>query len=152
PSERRLDANDAAGGRRQPYRAAGIGAERSEYESSRSGSARSGRRAAGNVIRVPWIAATAVMFVVARRAHGELGYGEMADRDRPRGVEALEQGRGVVRYKISADFRAAGANLASAIEHVLVRERHAMQRAERPPGFRGGVGLARMLPCPISGD
>ena len=69
--------------------------------------------------------------------------------DRASRVEPRQHGRGVVGHKVSADFRAAGADLAGAVEHVLVRERHAVQRTERAPSL-DGRDRPRGLACALA--
>ena len=69
----------------------------------------------------------------------------MTDLDGPGRIQPRQHGRRMIGHEVATDFRAAGANLAGAVEHVLVRQRHAVQRPERAPGFDGGIGLAGML-------
>ena len=57
----------------------------------------------------------------------------------------------MVGDEVGADFRAAGANLAGAIEHILVRQRHAMERRERMSGFDGSIGRAGLLARRLGG-
>ena len=86
------------------------------------------------------------MIVVAGRPHGEFRHVEAAKFDAAGGVELREHRRGVIGDKIGADFRAAAADRAGAIEHVLVRERHAMKRTERTTRFDGHVCRAGFGP------
>ena len=53
--------------------------------------------------------------------------------------------------KSRADFRAASANLAGAVEHVLVRKRNAMQRTERVPRLDGPSACAGLLARRVRG-
>ena len=49
----------------------------------------------------------------------------------PAASSFAKNGRGVVRDKVQTDFRAAATDFAGAIEHVLMRERYAVQRTKR---------------------
>ena len=77
------------------------------------------------------------MLVVAGRAQRKFSHVEAAEFEAARRIEAREHGRRMIGDEIGADFRAAGADLAGAVEHVLVRKRYAMQRPDRTPGFDG---------------
>ena len=71
------------------------------------------------------------MLVVAGGAGGELRHVEPAEIDRASPIEAREGAAVVVRDEVPADARAAGGDVARPVEHVLVRQRHAVQRAGR---------------------
>ncbi len=70
-----------------------------------------------------------VMAVVAGRSIGEFRHLQRAQPNRAGILQTLQCGRGCGRNEIAADFRAAGDHLAGVVIHVLVRQRHAMQRA-----------------------
>src|SRR3984957_3880253 len=91
----------------------------------------------------PGVMDRAIMEVMTGRAIGELYHLKRAEPDRARILQALQRGRGRGRDEIAPDQRAAGHHLAGVIIHVLVRQRHAMQRAavvalcQRRVGFIG---------------
>ena len=138
-----LQSGDAAEMRGHPDRAAGVRAQRRKGQPRRDRRARSRRRAAGDVIDSPGIMHRAVMGVVAGRAVGELHHLQRAQPNRAGILQALQRGRGRGRDEIAADLRAAGHHLAGVVIHVLVRQRHAVQRAAAVAlGQRriGGIG------------
>ena len=143
PAVRRQQAHDPRDGCRAADRAAGVGTEGAEHGSRPDCDARAARRSARNVIRVPRIAALLQMLVVAVRPHGELDHRQAAEVDGARVIEPLHCGCRVVGPEIAADFRSAGRALPGHVEHVLVRERHAVQWAERFAGRHCGIGLLR---------
>jgi hypothetical protein len=69
------------------------------------------------------------MGVVAGRSIGEFRHLQRAQTNRPGILQALQGCRGRRRNEIASDFRAAGDQLAGVVIHVLVRQRHAVQRA-----------------------
>src|SRR5215831_5086390 len=69
-----------------------------------------------------------VVRIVACRAVGKLHHLQRAEADRAGILQALERGRGGGGDEIAPDQRAAGDDLAGVVIHVLVRERHAVQR------------------------
>ena len=73
-----------------------------------------------------------VMGVVTRRAIGELRHLQRAQPDRAGVLQALQCGRCHGRDEIAPDLRAARDDLAGLVIHVLVRQRHPMQRAAVP--------------------
>ena len=80
------------------------------------------------------------MGVVAGDAQRELDHVEPADIDRTGGVEPGEDGRGDAGRWPAHQRGPALGELAGAVEHVLVRQRHAVQRPERLAARRGPVG------------
>ena len=86
------------------------------------------------------------MIVVPGRPHGEFRHVEAPEFDAAGGIELAENGRGVVGDKFSADFRAAAADFAGAIEHVLMRERYAVQRTKRTPCLDSLIRRASLCP------
>src|SRR5262249_18098665 len=125
----RLEADHAAGGGRQADRAAGVRAERAVDETRGDRRARAARRPAGDVRRIEWIAAVAEVLVMACRPRGELRHVEGAGVGGAGLVEGREPRRGEAGAPSAADFRAAGRDAPGAIEHILMRERYAVQRA-----------------------
>ena len=89
------------------------------------------------------VAAVTKMDVVPGRTGGELRHVEDADLDRARRVEPLQHGGGGRRDLILQDLASAGGDLAGAIEHVLVGERHAVQRTAALPALEFAVTFAR---------
>jgi len=65
-----------------------------------------------------------------------------ARADRAGRIQALGDGGGGGRSVIPEDLAPAGGHTASAIEHVLVRERHAVQGAELRAGLDCAIGCA----------
>ena len=139
----RHHADGAAEARRQADRAASVRAERGEVRARRHGGPGAGGRAAGDVVGVPGIAAMAEMPVVAGGVEGELRHVEGRELDCAGGVEPGERVRGARRRALAQDLRAAGRDFARAVVHVLVRHRHAVQRAAPAAGRRVAVGGLR---------
>ena len=126
---RRLDPGDAGEARRLADRAAGVGAGRGRQQARRHRSGRAARRAAGHAARVPRIANHAERRVLVAGAHRELVAVELAERDGAGVAEPFEHGR-VERAAITLEHpRAGGARQVARDEDVLVRDRHAEQRA-----------------------
>src|SRR5580658_7872649 len=98
------------------------------------------------MVSVPRIAAAAEMVVVPGRPHGEFRHVEPSKFDAAGGIELAENGRGVIGNKVGADFRAAAADFASAIKHVLMRQRHTMQRTKRTACLNSLIGRASLFP------
>ena len=76
------------------------------------------------------------MLVFAKRMGGEFRHVEPAERDRAGGIEFAQHGRIRGGDPSAADRRTGRGNLALAIEHVLVRQRHAMQDTDRPAALQ----------------
>ena len=127
----------AAARGRQPQRAAGVGAEAGGNGAVGHGRRRSGRRAAGDAGRVPGVAGMAQHVVVPRRPVGELGQVQRRDLQGAGGLEAGDGGGVGGGRLVGADLGAPAGDLALAVEHVLVGERHA---GERPLGAALGDG------------
>ena len=89
--------------------------------------------------------AAAIVLVVTGRAQREFSHVQTAKLDAARRIEAREHGRRMIGDEIGADFRAAGADLAGTVEHVLVRKRYAMQRPDRLPGLDGPIRRPGLL-------
>ena len=90
------------------------------------------------------------MRIVTGRAVGELRHLQRAQPDRAGILQALQCRRRRGRDEIAPDLRAAGNDLAGLVIHVLVRQRHAMQRAAafalRKRRVGGIGGRQRRLP------
>ncbi len=71
------------------------------------------------------------MNVVPSRIGGEFGHVQRTEPYCARSVEPLRNRGVITRNEFASDFRTAGSDLAGAIEHVLVGERHAMQGRAR---------------------
>ena len=91
------------------------------------------------------------MLVVAGRSQREFRQVQPAELDRPRRVEPRQHRRGVVGDESGADFRSATANLAGAVEHVLVRKWNAMQRTEPLPRLDSPIRRAGLLTRRVRG-
>ncbi len=124
----RLDRGDAAAGRRQAKRAARVGAEARGNGAKGNGRSRAGRRAARDPRGVPRISRMPGDVVVPRRPERELGEMQRGDLQRAGFLQAREHRRIVLGCVLGMDLRTPGGDLALAIEHVLVRERHAVER------------------------
>jgi hypothetical protein len=68
--------------------------------------------------------------VVAGDAERELDHVQPADVDRPRRIEPRQHRRGRQRPMVAEQGRAVLAQLPGPVKHVLVRERHAAERAQ----------------------
>ncbi len=95
---RRLEADEAAQRRRDPHRAAGIGADRHRGEAVRDRDRRARGRAAGNARAVEGIAGRAVMRIDADAGEGEFGHVGAADQHRARRLEPRHD-RGIARRR-----------------------------------------------------
>src|ERR1043166_8467060 len=104
--------------------------------------------------RIERIAAVAEVLVVPGRSGGKLRHVQRAEVDGAGRIEPRERGRGGARAPVAADFRAAGRDAAGAVEHVLVRERHAVQRAADAPAGKLGAERGGLLEraCGVDGD
>ncbi|MGY4604668.1 hypothetical protein ACVW16_003080 [Bradyrhizobium sp. USDA 4474] len=80
------------------------------------------------------------MGVVPGRPIGELGQMQRAEPDLAGILEPLQGGRRHGRHEIAADPRAAGRDLARIVIHVLVGERHAVQRTTQLALGKLGIG------------
>ena len=140
PADGGLQPGDAAEMRRHPDRAAGVRAQRRKRQSRGDRSARSRRRTAGDVIEREGIVHRTVMGIVTGRPIGELGHLQRAEANRAGVLQALQRGRSGRGDEIAANLRAAGDDLAGLVIHVLVRQRHAMQRAATVAFCQRGVG------------
>src|SRR3954447_16599072 len=78
---------------------------------------------------IPGIMNRTVMRIMAGRPVGELHHLQRAEADRAGILQPLQRGGGGGRDPVAANFGAAGDDLAGVVIHVLVRQRHAMQRA-----------------------
>ena len=100
-------------------------------------------------VAIPRIADIAGVDVVPGRAVGELHHVERAEPERAGGLEPLHRGRGRRRDPAFADLRAAFGELALGVVHVLVGERHAVQRPLRLAGGKRAIrrlgGFQRVL-------
>ena len=84
----------------------------------------------------------AVMPVVARRPKRELGHVQRAEVERTGSIQAGERGRCRRCHPVASDLRAAGRDPPLAVIHVLVRQRHAV---ERPlPAAALGLGIGQV--------
>ena len=83
------------------------------------------------------------MGVEAVGPHGELDHGEAAEVDGAGCIEAVEHGRRPGRAEIAPDAGAAARDLAGAVVHVLVGERHACERARGPAAVPVTVHIPR---------
>ena len=134
--------------RGHPDRTAGVRAQGRKRQARRDRRARSRRRTAGDVIDRPRIMHRTVMGVVAGRSVGELHHLQRAQPDRAGILQALQRRRGRGRDEIAANLRAAGDHLAGLVIHVLVRQRHAVQRAGEISLCQrrvGGIGRRQRL-------
>ena len=85
------------------------------------------------------------MGVVAGRAIGEFGQMQRAEANLAGVLQPLQGSGGDGRHEIAADQRAAGRDVACVVIHVLVRERHAVQRtADLALGELGVGGIGRL--------
>ena len=141
-----LQSRDAAEMRGHADRAAGVRAERGKGQPRRDRRARAGRRAAGDVIERPRDCAPAVMGVVAGRAIGEFRHLQRAEPDRcrhPSAAAARSRSRSATKSRRIVEPQVD--DLAGVVIHVLVRQRHAVQRAaDLAFGERGVGGIGRL--------
>src|SRR5436305_4428644 len=93
--------------------------------------------------RIEGVATVAEVNVVTGRTRGEFRNVQDADLDRARGIEPLQHRCGCRCDLILKDSATAGGNLPLAVEHVLVRQRHAVQRTAPLAALELAVALAR---------
>ena len=93
--------------------------------------------------RIEGIAAVAEVNIVARGACGEFRHVQDADFDRARRVQPLQYRRGCRCDLILKDSASARGNLSRAVEHVLVCQRHAVQRTAPLAAFAFAITFAR---------
>ena len=129
-AERSLEADDPAAGGRDAHRACVIGADRERPHAGgdrgRGTPARSARRA----IELPRVACDTPERAVVESLVTELAHRGHADRDRARGLQALHRDCVAVRDVLLEHVGAVGEAHAFGRDHVLDRERHAMQGTE----------------------
>ena len=89
-----------------------------------------------------------VRAVLGGRAHGELVHVRLADDDRVRGLQPLDDVGVVGRQEVLEHLAAQVVGIALRAEHVLDRDRHAGERAERLPRLALGVD-GRGLPADV---
>ena len=124
-----LQPDDAAGGGRNPDRAARIGADRSKRHPGGDACRRSAARAAGRARRVVRVAGRAERGFVVRRAECKLVEVGLADDHRPRIArpdDHVRVARGDVAF---ADAGGRRGRRARHVEEILDRDRDAVQRS-----------------------
>ena len=138
-AERSLEADDPAAGGRDAHRASVIGADRERPHAGgdcgRGTAARSARRA----IELPRVACDTPERAVVESLVTELAHRRHADRDRARGLQALHRDCIAVRDVLLEHVGAVGEAHAFGRDHVLHRERHAVQGTE--PAARRDLAL-----------
>ena len=90
--------------------------------------------------------------VVAGRAIGELRHMQRAEPERTRRLQPFDDRRGGRCNPAFAQLRAAARHLAGRIKHVLMRERHAVQRPLELALRERGIGSACHLQCVLGFD
>ncbi len=145
PSDRRFETAQPAPGRRQPDRAAGIGADPPGRHAGRDRDPGPAARPAGGARqgRVPRVPRRAAMLVGAPAAHRELDRVRLAEDDHPGADETLGERRRVSRPPVLPHLRAAGRHPAFDLDQVLQRDRQAVQRPDfmaRADRLVGGLG------------
>ena len=145
-AERRLVAEDPAGGRGDADRAAAVRPVGERGHAARHRRACAAGGAAGSVLQVPRVGRDPPERAVRRARIGELRRGGAHVHDGA-GAQQPVHGRGcVVGAEILEDLRAEGGDLALDGVKVLDRHRHAFQRAEPAVGLAvPGLGLLRLL-------
>ena len=98
PPEARLQRDEAAPARRQPHRAADVGAEMQRAVAGRTGRTRAGAGAAGILAEVPGIAGEGMEARKARRQHAVIRHGGLGEDHRagfaqPRRRRRIRRGR-----------------------------------------------------------
>ena len=141
---RRLETGDAATRGRQPDGAAGVAAERRERESGGHRGGRAAARAPGAVAGLPR--------VVPERAHRQLRHVQLAQGDGAGFAQPRHRGAFDRRGEVFASLRAARGRQAWHVAEVLVRERHAVQRAATSTGRELGFEGSRRRQGPVGVD
>ena len=139
PAVGRLEADDAAKGRRLADRAAGVGAESQRSQTGRDGRRRAAGRAAGHADSIPGVFGRPVRAVLRRRAHRELVHVGLAEQDRAGGPELGDHGGVVRRAEVPQHTAAASRRLALDAEHVLDRHGYARETADHFAALSPGV-------------
>ena len=125
-SVRRLDADDAAAGRRKPDRAAGVRPQRPETQRRRGRDARAARRRARPMRRTPRVDGRLDGRVIAGQR--ELRHRELAEQNGARPIEAVHHGRVEVGREVRVHGRRRGGRNPRGVTQVLDRDRDAMQQ------------------------
>ena len=141
-ARRRLDAGDAAIGRRQPDRAAGVGPQRPQRQPGRHRRPRAGAGPAGVAPRVPGIARRRPGQVERRPADGELVGRQLAQHHRALGMQPPHRLGVLLRHVVGEDAGMRRGAHAGRLVDVLVGERNAEQR-RAPAGHHRAFGGAR---------
>ena len=93
------------------------------------------------MVGIPGIANRARMLVMPGGAERELHHVEPGDIERAGSIEPVQRGCGRARHETVAQLRAAAGGPFGTVIHVLVAERHTVQRPDRPSGIYHRVGL-----------
>ena len=150
PAEGGLEAEDAGEARRDPDRAAAVGAEVQGAHAERAGGRGAAARAAGRPAGVPGIAGDPGERAVGDRLPAELRRGGLADQHRTLLAQA-RRGRGVLVPGLLARDREAAAQgrPAPGQDQILDRDRDAVDQAARfaplPARFRSPRRLQRLV-------
>ena len=140
-ARRRLDAGDAAIGRRQPDRAAGVGPQRAQRQTGRHRRPRARAGSAGVPPRVPGIARRRPGQVERRPADGELVRRQLAQHHRALRMQPPHRLGVLLRHVVGEDAGMRRGAHARRLVDVLVGERNAEQRRD-PAGHHRAFGGA----------
>ena len=148
----RLDADDAAQGRRLADRAAGVGADPERGLTGGHGRGRPAAGAARHPGRVPGVAGRPEPGVLGGGAHGELVHVGLAEDHDPGVAQPADHGGVVRRHELVQDPRPGGGPDPLGHQHVLEGQGHPGQRAEPLAPLPGRVDLAGRLEGLVAGD
>ncbi len=139
----RLEADDAAEGRRPAHRTARIGAEGKWTQSCRHRGGAAGAAAAGRAARVVRVAHHLGRIARGVAAPGEFPGARLAEDDRAGSAQALHEQAILVGWRrFRTGCRTVAGGHAGNVEHVLDRERNTVERTELasvPPASAGGL-------------
>ena len=127
----RLESDHAAEGGGLPHGPAGVGAETAGGEVGGDRGRGAARGAAGHAVEPPRVAGHAEAGVLRRGAHRELVAVRLAEEDGAVAREAHHRGGVVGRHEVPEDARPAGRADSTSTEHVLDRQRHAIEGSRR---------------------
>jgi hypothetical protein len=149
PTPGRLDPGVAVRRRREPDRAAGVGAERAEAEAGRRRDARAARRRPRPVVAMERIERRRNVGVVVReRAFGQL---QLAEQHRARLAQLAHDRRIECRHEVAVQRHPGRGDDAFGVAEVLDRDRHAVQLRQDLAPADHLLGAARLRQRELGG-
>ena len=148
----RLDAGDAAQGRRAADRAAGVGADAAEDQPCRDPRTGAAAAAGGEMLGIPRVARGRCREIKGRAAIGEFVRRQFSHQHRAGGGELLGTSGVGIRDVVLQEFRPTGRRYPFGIDDVLEADRDAVQWPRVTAGHDRAFGGARVGQCAFFGQ